>query len=136
MKPKLCGIFFLVVLAMCLNGPLGAQLEEAVRVPWPGFQVLKGCWQVWDGNDIIEIQNVDPTGRMEVKYFRSEPVYVARAQAARDGKATRVLMELRSPDSPGCTYDLTYDPGSDRLRGRYWLKGSPKGIEVVFRRIK
>jgi hypothetical protein len=136
MKSKLRCIFFLVVLAMCLTGPLGAQLEEAVRVPWPGFQVLKGRWQARDSNDIIEIQNIDPTGRMEVNYFKSEPVNVAKAQAARDGKATRVLLDLRDPGSPGCIYDLTYDPGSDRLRGRYWLKGSPKGIEVVYSRIK
>jgi hypothetical protein len=136
MKSKTRFITSLVVLMMCLSGPLGAQLEEAVRVPWPGFQVLKGRWQALDDSEIIDITNVDPTGRMEIKYFKSEPVQVARAQAARDGKATKVLIELRDPGSPCCIYDLTYDPGSDRLKGRYWFKGNSKSTDVFYTRIK
>jgi hypothetical protein len=129
-------LLLIMVLVTGLSAPLGAQLEEARRVPWPGFQVLKGRWQALDDNIILDIKNIDPTGRMEVTYFKSEPVYVARAQAARDGKATKVLIQLRYPNSPCCIYDLTYDPGSERLKGIYWLKGNTKSTDVVFVRVK
>jgi hypothetical protein len=125
-----------MMLVMGFSAPLGAQLEEALRVPWPGFRVLKGRWQALEGIDVFDIKNINSTGRMEVLYFRPEPVHVARAQAARDGKASKVLMELRDPGSPCLIYDLTYDPGSDRLKGRYWLKGRSRGTDIVFVRVK
>jgi hypothetical protein len=129
-------VFLILLLVTGLTTPLGAQLEEAVRVPWPGFQVLKGRWQASNGVDVLEIKNISATGRMEVLFFRPEPAPVPRAQAARDGKVSKVLIELRDPASPCCMYDLTYDPARDRLKGRYWLKGRARGTDIVFDRLK
>ena len=116
--------------------PLQAQPGEALKVPWPGFEVLKGRWQALEGEVVLEINKIDSLGRMEVQYFNPEPVHVAQAQAARDGKETRILIRLRDPGLPGCTYDLTYDPGVDQLKGIYWQKGNSKSTEVVFIRAK
>lgn len=133
---KICCIGLVVVLATCLGGPLEAQLGEAGRVAWPGFQVLQGRWLALDGKNVIDIGKIDLTGGMQVKYFNPDPVHVARAQAARDGQAVKVWLELRDPHSPCCTYDLTYNPGNDQLQGVYWQKGDRKSTEVVFIREK
>jgi hypothetical protein len=136
MKGKTRFVTLLVVLACFFCTPLGAQLEEAGRVAWPGFQVLKGRWRAQDARGVIDIQHIDPTGSMEVQYFDPEPVQVTKAQAARDGQLTKILLKLSNPSSPCCIYDLTYDSGSDRLKGVYWQKTDPKSTEVVFIRAK
>jgi hypothetical protein len=128
-------ITLMVFLAVLLSAPGGAQLKEAVTIPWPGFQVLQGRWQAQDGRGLINITKISPTGSMEVAYSNPEPVHVTQAQAARDGRVTRVLIVLRDPDSPCCTYNLTYDPGSDQLKGMYWQKANSKSTEVVFLRM-
>ena len=61
---------------------------------------------------------------------------MAYAQAARDGKETRILIRLRDPGLPCCTYDLTYHPGVDQLQGVFWQKGNSKSTRVVFIRAK
>jgi hypothetical protein len=129
-------ILGVLVLVVGLKAPLGAQLEEALRVPWPGFGVLKGRWQALNGYEVLEIKQIEATGRMEAAFWKPEPVHVSRAQAGRDGKVTRVLIHLRYPDSSCCFFDLTYEPGSERLKGIYWLKGRSKSTDVVFIRVK
>jgi hypothetical protein len=71
-------------------------------------------------------------GRIKVQYFNPNPVNEGRAQAARNGKETKILIRLCDPGLLCCTYDLTYDPGVDRLKGIYWQKGNPKSTEIVF----
>jgi hypothetical protein len=134
MKCKTICITFLILMAVFFSTSLGAQLTEAIRVPWPGFEVIIGHWQC-RGRGIINIKNINPTGLMEVHYFNTEPVHVTQAQAARDGKATRIIIFLRYPDSLCCTYNLTYDPQRDQQKGLFWRKGSSKSVEVVFDRI-
>lgn len=111
---------------------LQAQPGEALKVPWPGFEVLKGRWRALAGEVFLEIHKIDSLGRMEVKYLNPEPVHVAQAQAARDGKETRILIRLRDPGRPCCIYDLTYQTGVDQLKGVYWQKGNFNSTEVVF----
>ena len=133
-KCKTGVIFLLVCGAIIFSLPLGAQLEEAIKVPWPGFHVLQGRWQARNG-DVMTIKNISATGSIELQYFEAEPVHVTQAQAARDGKATRIQIVLRYPDSLCCTYDLTYNPQSDQLKGLFWRKGTSKSTEVIFNRM-
>ncbi len=125
----------IVLMAAFLTVPLGAQLQEAIKVPWPGFQVLRGRWQDRNGMGVMQIKKVNPTGGIEMQYIDLEPVHVTQAQAARDGKTTKVLISLRYANSLCSTYDLTYNPQSDQLKGIFWRKGSFKTTEVVFDRL-
>jgi hypothetical protein len=135
-KYKFIIITLFLLLGAILQTPVQAQPGEALQVPWPGFEVLKGRWLALKGEVPLEINKIDSLGRKKVQYFNPKPVHVAQAQAARDGKETNVLMKLRDPGSPCCTYDLTYEPGLDQLKGISWQKGNPKSTEVVFIRVK
>jgi hypothetical protein len=134
MQRKTGLVTLLVSLAVLLSAPGGAQLQEAVTTPWPGFHVLEGRWRAQDGWRVIDIKKIYPTGRIEVEYSNPESVHVTQAQAARDGRVTRVQLVLRDADS-SYTYDLTYDPGSDRLKGVYRQKTNTKGTEIIFLRM-
>ena len=136
MKRKISSIAFIILLAAFLNTPLQAQLEEAVSKDWPGFQVLKGRWQRPDGGYVIEIKNIDRVGKMEAAYFNPRPIHVAKANAARDGNTTKIFIELRDINYPGSTYNLTYDPKSDQLKGTYFQAVLKQTFEVVFDRLK
>ena len=136
MKRKISSLAFIILLAVFLNTPLQAQLEEAVSKDWPGFQVLKGRWQRPDGGYVIEIKNIDRVGKMEAAYFNPRPIHVAKANAARDGNTTKVFIELRDVNYPGSTYNLTYDPKSDQLKGTYFQAVLKQTFEVVFDRLK
>ncbi|MGO9566540.1 MAG: hypothetical protein ACLP5H_03260 [Desulfomonilaceae bacterium] len=102
----------------------------------PGFEELKGRWHRPDGGYIIEIKNVDASGKMDVAYFNPKPINVSKAEATREGSATKVFIELRDVGYPGCAYTLTYDPQTDQLRGVYFQAAIQKNFEVVFVRIK
>ena len=130
------GLVTLIILMVSISSvPLGAQLQEATKVPWPGFHVLQGRWQDQNSLGVINIKKVNTTGGIEMQYIDLEPVHVTQAQAARDGKSTKILIVLRYSDLLCCTYDLTYDPQSDQLKGISWRKGNSKTTEVVFDRL-
>jgi hypothetical protein len=126
----------ILVIIIFLSVSLEAYLEEALRIPWPGFQVLEGRWQARNGTGVMAIKNINDTGSVEMQYFDVEPVHVTQAQAGRDGKVTKINFLLRYPDSLCCTYDLTYDPQSDQLKGYFWQKGNSKSKEAIFTRIR
>jgi uncharacterized protein (DUF2147 family) len=136
MKRKINSLALMILLAVFLNSPLQAQLEEAVSKDWPGFQVLKGRWQRPDGGYVIEIKNIDRIGKMEAAYFNPMPIHVAKANAARDGNTTKIFIELRDVNYPGSTYNLTYDPKSDQLKGTYFQAVLKQTFEVEFARLK
>jgi hypothetical protein len=46
------------------------------------------------------------------------------------------MSELRDLNYPGATYNLTYDPGSDQLRGVYFQPALNQSFDVAFVRIK
>lgn len=128
MRYKIGSIALLALGGILLSLPLEAQLAEAGRVAWPGFNVLKGHWRAIESGEVIDINQINPRGRMEAQCSNPESVQVSKAQAARDGQATRVFIGLREPDSVGCSYDLTYDPGNDQLRGVLCQKAKNTGV--------
>jgi uncharacterized protein (DUF2147 family) len=136
MKRKVGTIAVIFLVAVFLYTPLQAQLQEAVSKDWPGFGVLQGRWQRPDGGYVIEIKNIDRVGKMEAAYFNPRPIHVAKADAARDGKTTKVFIELRDVNYPGSTYHLTYDPKNDQLKGTYFQAALMQTFEVVFDRLK
>jgi hypothetical protein len=111
---------------------------ESVSAPEakPGFAGLKGRWQRPDGGYVIDIQEIDANGKMAAAYFNPRPINVFQAEAALDGTTLKVFIELRDVNYPGATYQLTYDPGSDRLQGVYFQPALQQSFQVFFVRMK
>ena len=100
------------------------------------FQKLEGRWQRDDGGYIIDISRVDAGGTLTASYFNPRPINVAKAEASMLGQTVRVFIELRDVNYPGSTYQLTYDPAEDRLKGSYFQAALQETYDVVFVRLK
>lgn len=100
------------------------------------FQRLEGRWQRDDGGYIIDIRRVDAGGKLTAAYLNPRPINVAKAEASMLGQTLRVFIELRDVNYPGSTYQLTYDPADDRLKGSYFQAALQETYEVAFARLK
>jgi hypothetical protein len=101
-----------------------------------GFESLKGRWQRPDGGYVLDIKNVDANGKLAAGYFNPRPINVSQAEATLDGTTIKVFIELRDTNYPGATYNLTYDPLQNQLRGIYFQPALQQSFEVFFIRMK
>jgi hypothetical protein len=101
-----------------------------------GFHSLKGRWLRPDGGYVIDIRDVDARGKLAASYFNPRPINVSQAEASREGDTTKVFIELRDVNYPGATYNLTYDPEKDQLRGVYYQPALRQSFDVFFIRMK
>jgi len=97
-----------------------------------GFNVLKGNWVRPDGGYTIAIKSIGAHGQLEAMYFNPNPLPFSRAQAVQEGTALRVSLELRAGGYGGSTYELTYDPTNDRLKGIYYQAVAKQRYEIYF----
>jgi len=104
--------------------------------PLAMYQKLQGRWQRADGGYIIEIRGVDAAGTLTAAYLNPAPIHVAKAEASVLGDTLRVFIELRDTNYPGSTYQLSYDPASDRLKGVYFQATLRESYDVEFARMK
>jgi hypothetical protein len=100
------------------------------------FQKLEGRWQRTDGGYVVDISRVDAGGKLTAAYFNPRPINVAKAEASMLGQTLRVFIELRDVNYPGSTYQLTYDPADDGLKGSYYQAALKETYDVVFVRQK
>ena len=100
------------------------------------FDSLKGRWLRPDGGYVIDIRDVDASGKMDAGYFNPRPINVSQAEASQEGDTTKVFIELRDVNYPGATYNLTYNPKRDQLRGVYYQPAVRQSFDVVFIRMK
>jgi hypothetical protein len=114
---------------------VGSQPAVAA-VAQPVFQRLKGRWLRPDGGYVIDVKSVDESGRMDASYFNPRSIHVAQAQASQEGATTKVFIELRDVNYPGSTYNLIYDPQTDRLAGIYYQAALQQSFDVFFVRIE
>jgi len=84
------------------------------------FEQIKGRWQRPDGGYVVAIKSIADNGAIDAGYFNPKSIHVAKAEAFREGNATKVFIELRDVNYPGSSYTLTYDPTSDQLKGVYY----------------
>ena len=73
---------------------------------------------------------------MRAAYFNPRPINVAKAEASRKEGSARVIIELRDVNYPGSTYNLTYDPADDRLKGIYFQAAVMQAFDVYFVRLQ
>jgi hypothetical protein len=110
----------------------GAGAKAPAVAEKPGLDVLEGAWVRPDGGYVILIKKVGPDGQLEAMYFNPNPLPFAKARASRDGAAVRLSFELQAGGYNGSTYELTYEPASDRLRGVYYQAVAKQKFEVYF----
>lgn len=136
-----CAVIAAAGFFLFLGKPTTAQdpkTLESVSAPGaqPGFDRLQGRWQRPDGGYVIDIKEIDRGGKMTAAYFNPRPIKVSRAEAALDGTSLKIFIELRDTNYPGATYDLTYDPESDQLKGVYFQPALQQSFQVFFVRMK
>jgi uncharacterized protein (DUF2147 family) len=117
-----------------VNVPATTGMAAPAVAEKSGLDVLKGAWIRPDGGYTIAIKSIGPNGALEAMYFNPNQLPFAKAQATREGAAVRVFLELQAAGYGGSTYDLTYDPASDRLRGIYYQAVAKQRFEVYFAR--
>jgi hypothetical protein len=117
---------YVVALAVCLGSAVAAGIASA------DITVLRGTWVRPDGGYTIAIKAVAPDGQLDAMYFNPNQLPFARSQATREGEILRVFLELRAGGYDGSTYELSYDPASDRLKGIYYQAVAKQRFEVYF----
>jgi len=99
-----------------------------------GFGVLPGRWVRPDGGYVITIKSVNAAGELDAAYANPNPLPFARAEATRDGETIKLFFELRAGGYNGSTYELTYDPLNDTLKGDYFQAVVQQKFDVYFAR--
>ncbi len=117
------------------QGPASAPKGTASTSAKVSIDVLKGAWVRPDGGYTILIKDIGPTGQLDATYFNPKVLPFAKAQASvGEGATLRVSLELRAGGYDGSTYELTYDPATDRLKGTYFQAVMKQKFDVVFAR--
>ena len=131
-----CGLALTTIGTVAAQGTVPATKGATVPLAAEkrGLDVLKGAWIRPDGGYTIAIKSIGPNGALEAMYFNPNQLPFAKAQATREGAALRVFLELQAGGYAGSTYDLTYDPASDRLKGIYYQAVAKQRFEVYFAR--
>ena len=109
--------------------------DTATAVAKPELRKLKGRWRRSGEQYILEVRDVDESGKVDAAYFNPKPIRVGRAMAKQEAGAATLFVELRDTGYPGCTYTLVYDPKSDQLAGIYYQAAMQEQYEVFFERI-
>jgi hypothetical protein len=123
-----------------LGGPASAIAQQpsppAASVPAAaaksGIDVLKGAWVRPDGGYTITIKNIGADGRLVAMYSNPNQLPFSKAQATQDGATLRASFELQAGGYSGSTYELAYDPATDRLKGIYYQAVVKQKFEVYF----
>lgn len=130
---------FTVALTLALTGaafsqtppsrPAGAVPAAQSKV---STEVLKGTWLRPDGGYRIVIQGVGSDGKLDAMYFNPSRLPFAKAQVSQDGATFRVSLELQAGGYAGSTYELIYEPSTDRLKGTYYQAVARQRFDVYF----
>jgi hypothetical protein len=113
-----------------------AQASPSEAQAKPDFEKFKGRWVRTDGDYTVEVRSIDNDGKMDAGYFNPQPIKVAKAEVSQDGATTKVFIELRDVNYPGCTYNLKYDAQNDALYGVYYQAAMEQNFDVIFVRTK
>jgi hypothetical protein len=128
----------IAVIAIVGGAPILAQQSPAQAASTPaaaeksGMNVLKGAWVRPDGGYTITIKSIAPSGQLEAMYANPNQLPFSKAQATQDGATLRASFELQAGGYAGSTYELSYDPVSDRLKGIYYQAVAKQKFEVYF----
>ena len=114
----------------------GGQSAATTVTAIADFRPLHGRWLRPDGGYILDIRDIEASGKIDAVYLNPRPIHVARAAATSDGATLQVFVELRAPGYPGSTYTLRYEPQRDQLEGSYFQAALQQRFTVVFVRMQ
>lgn len=125
-----------VALTLALTGAAFSQTlpsrPEGAAPAKTSADFLKGTWVRPDGGYRIAINGVGPDGKLDAMYFNPMRLPFAKAQASQDGAIVRVVLELQAGGYAGSTYDLRYEPATDRLWGTFYQAVAKQKFDVYF----
>ena len=131
---------------LMLSGVTSTSAQDArAPQPQPGasravapatMESLRGRWVRPDGGYGLVIRSVGADGQLEAMYFNPKGLPFSKAQASRDGQTLRVFLELQAGGYNGSTYELSYEPATDRLKGVYFQAVAKQRYEIYFERQK
>jgi len=136
MTPHTIGRTIIVALTLAFAGAAFSQAPPSrseVAAPAKGSaEVLKGTWVRHDGGYRIVIDGVGVEGKLDATYFNPTRLPFAKAQVSQDGATFRIVLELQAGGYAGSTYDLLYEPATDRLKGTYYQAVAKQKFDVFF----
>jgi hypothetical protein len=110
---------------------------DAVRlIDKNDVQHIFGRWVRPDGGYILDLKEIGKDGTLKAAYFNPTPINIYRAELGRKQGAITILVELRDANYPGSTYNLIYDPQTDRLVGTYFQAVQKVSYNIEFMRSK
>ncbi len=98
------------------------------------YSQIVGQWVRASGGYVLDIQNVQPDGKLQAAYLNPKSINVSQAQVNDKTGTIELFVELRDRHYPGSYYTLTYDTQSDRLVGIYHQLVIGRNYNVVFSR--
>ena len=120
-----------VVAAVCAVATVCVLAADA-----PPFETLRGQWVRPDGGYVITVATVADDGKMAAMYNNPSALPFAQAVARRENGVLKAFFELRAGGYGGSTYNLTYDPAADTLKGVYYQAVAKQSFDVTFQRKK
>jgi len=99
-------------------------------------QRLTGRWVRPDGGYILELKEIAKDGTVKAAYFNPRSINVSQAEIRPKESEITLFIELRDVNYPGSTYNLRYDPKTDRLTGTYFQAVHGETYNIEFLRAK
>jgi hypothetical protein len=134
----LVGAALAALIAVCTPLPIAgtATAEAAQSATRVDVRRLAGQWVRPDGGYVLVLGGIKKDGRLKASYFNPRPINVSRSELRRTKDGMIIYVELRDINYPGSTYNLRYNPSSDRLEGIYFQAALQQQYEVEFVRVK
>jgi len=136
MKDYMARILSIMLLGLGVCACPVVEAESATAGTESDFSILVGQWVRPDGGYTITIKSVDPDGTLEAGYANPRPLPFEQARASYSDDAIKVFLELRAGGYNGSTYNLTYDPEKDLLRGVYYQAVAQQKFDIFFERVE
>ena len=102
----------------------------------PDFSVFEGKWGRTDGPYVIQIDDINPEGKMDIKYLNPKEINISEVNVSVQEGLLKLFIKLQDEGYPGSTYTLYYYEEKDALVGFYYQAAIKETFEVVFLRKK
>ena len=100
----------------------------------PDFSIFKGKWGRTDGPYVIQIGDIDPEGKIDVKYLNPKEINISEVNVSVQKGLLKLFIKLQDEGYPGSTYTLYYYKEKDALAGFYYQAAIKETFEVIFLR--
>jgi hypothetical protein len=138
-KKTVPAAFFLVLiglLTLAFSVAMAGDADAVRHIDKNDVQHIFGRWVRPDGGYMLDLKEIGKDGTLKAAYFNPNPINVYRAELGCKQGAITIFVELRDVNYPGSTYNLIYDPETDRLVGTYFQAVQKVTFNIEFMRGK